>query len=440
MIALDELCPPGATRSLQAMMLRWEQQQPVNAVHVAWLQKSFRPLDIKSATTKAVRRLLSSNPARLSDQQSGIAELFEFRQAEIAGDWRINLQSAVTNELNTPFPPGSPPLRISVFDDRRLGQFLMLGYRHVIADARSITLLLHEIIHYLSSPVVESPCYAATCSGESLDRLFPSEYRARRIPVVAWNLVTEFWKSLRCTRLPAHDRADLRMECRLHQSSLPLAALKDLGSQLGATFNDLILAALLEWFAREYPFQKSRGRELAIATLVDLYGRAAILRPHAFGQFLTSFAVRVPATAQMPFEEIVRLVARETQSCKQVAPLLINARSFEFLAREWDLIPFTRRPEYLPAVLPLLAGISNVNLPGIIGQPEQSLGVRNYFRGTCVTNLLPMMLSITTVGDTCSLSTTHRSAVFTAAQMDDLAAHVGRRLFGEQIAQRRAAA
>jgi hypothetical protein len=56
-----------------------------------------------------------------------------------------------------------------------------------------------------------------------------------------------------------------------------------------------------------------------------------------------------------------------------------------------------------------------------------------------------MMLSITTLGETCSLTSTHRPAMFTAEQMDDLAAHVGCRLFGErrsgeQTAERREAA
>lgn len=440
MTIFDKRCVPGATRGLQAMMLRWEQLQPVNAVHVAWLQKSFRPSDIKSAITRTLQRLQNSSPGRMPDPESCYGELFEFRHVAISGDWRGHLEAAVTNELNTSYPPGSPPLRISVFDLPRHGQFLVLSYRHLIADARSIALLLHEIIHYLTSPAAQPPRFATKINDESLDQMFSSEYRWRRIPAVAWNLVTELWKSLRCRRLQPNESDNLRMEFRLHQSSLPLVVLKNLCRQWAVTFNDLILAAMMEWLAREYPGQKSRRRELAVATLVDLSGRAELPRPQAFGQYLTSFAVRAPVTARMPFEEIVRLVALQTQSCKRLSRLLLNARSFEFLSREWDLFPFARRPAYLPSVLPLLAGVSNVNLPGIVGQTEQSLGVRNYFRGTCVTNLLPMMLSITTVGDTCSLSTTHRPALFTAAQMDDLAVHVGRRLFGEEIISRRAAA
>jgi hypothetical protein len=128
--------------------------------------------------------------------------------------------------------------------------------------------------------------------------------------------------------------------------------------------------------------------------------------------------------------DIVRLIAQQTKACKPVFPLLMTARGFEFLCREWDLIPRVRRPGHLPWALPILAGVSNVNLSPIVGHEGAALAVQNYFRGMCVTNLLPMMLGVTTLRDTCTLTTTHRPAVFTAMQMDDLAAHIGWRLFG----------
>src|SRR5579864_5603710 len=157
MMNFDELCQPTAARGLQAMMLRWEQLQPVNAVHVAWLENSFRPSEIEAATTRALQRLLKSSPGRSVGQAASSSDLFEFSHCKISGDWTGHLQSVVTGELNTLYTPGRPPFRISAFDLPQQGQFLTLAYRHAIADARSITLLLHEIIHYLSSPVAQPP-------------------------------------------------------------------------------------------------------------------------------------------------------------------------------------------------------------------------------------------------------------------------------------------
>jgi hypothetical protein len=436
---LDELCQPRAGNGLQEMMLRWEQQQPVNAAQVAWLKNTFRPSEIEAAIARVLQRLLHSGAGRRPGAKPAGEELFAFRHTVLPGDWRVPLQSAVTDELNTPYRRGESPFRISLFDVPRQGQFLMLAYRHLVADARSIALLLHEIIHQTADPAGGPPEYAASIGATSLREMFPAAYRWSRIPSVAWNSTSEVWKSRRCRKLPCADHNDLRMEFRVHQHSLPLTALQRLSRELRVTFNDLLLASVLEWFAREYPPQGSRRRELAAATLVDLSGRAAVPQPFAFGQYLSQFVVRAAVTAEMPFEAIVRLVARQAATGKEVAPLLRNARSFEFLAREWDLLPAVRRPAHLPWALPVLAGVSNVNLRGVVGLEGEALPVRNYFRATCTTSLLPMMLGITTVRDSCSLTSTHRPAIFTARQMDNLAAHIGERLFGAEVVQRRAA-
>jgi hypothetical protein len=51
-----------------------------------------------------------------------------------------------------------------------------------------------------------------------------------------------------------------------------------------------------------------------------------------------------------------------------------------------------------------------------------------------------MMLSLTTVGSTCTLTTTHRPAVFSASDMTSLAAHLHDRLAPAGLAAIRAAA
>jgi hypothetical protein len=422
------------------MMRRWEQQQPVNAVQVAWLKRSFRPAEIETASARVLQRLLESGSGRRPGPKPAGENLFAFRQAALPGDWRGQLQSAVTDELNTPYRPGESPFRISVFDVPRQGQFLMLGYRHLLADARSIALLMHDIIHQAADPDGGPPEYAPRIGANSLRDLFPAAFRWSRLPAIVWNSTGELWKSRRCRKLPCADQDDLRMEFRVHQMSLPRAALQRRSRELQATCNDLLLASILEWFAREYPPQGSRRRELAAATLVDLSGRAAVPQPYAFGQYLSQFVVRAKVTAEMPFEAIVRLVSQQTAAGKELAPLLLNVQSFELLARQWDLLPWVRRPHHLPWAVPVLAGVSNVNLRSVIGWEGEALPVRNYFRGTCTTNLLPLMLGITTFRETCSLTTTHRPAIFTAGQMDELAAHVGGRLFGTEATQRRAAA
>lgn len=427
----DQLVKPRPGHGLQAMMLRWEELQPVNAVHVAWLRDSFSVSQIETAAARVFERLpQASQPcAKRSAREQG--RLFEFHDHVALGDWRAHLEQVVTRELNTPFEDGRTPFRVCVIDVRGQGQFVILAYRHVVADARAVALLLHEIIGQLSDPKSRNSGIEVLVGGQSLCELFPAEFSRRRVPAVAWHMASEVWKSRRCVRLTPIDSDDLGMDFRVHQTALSLTVLKSRCRHLHATVNDLVLASVLEWFASWLPDRRDARRDLAVATLVDLSKRGDVAQPLAFGQFLSQFVVRAPVTADFTFEEIVRLVSQQTASQKQVRPLICNSISFGLLARLWDLLPLIRKPEHLPAVFPLLAGVSNVNLSGIGGRNEMPPLVRSYFRGTCVTNLLPMMLSLTSLRGSVSLTTTHRPVFFSAEQMVNLAGHVGRRLFDE---------
>jgi hypothetical protein len=431
MIAVEKLIQPRPGHGLQAMMRRWENLHPVNAVHVAWLNDPAPVSRIEAAAERVFARLLQFSPRSIDRNLRNRGGLFDFRDLIVEGDWRCHLEQVVTCELNTPFQNDGPPFRIDVINVGKREQFVILSYRHVIADARAVALLLNEIIGQLTDPASQNSSLEVVVGRSNLCELFPAEFQWHRAPAVVRHLAGEWWRSRRCVQLKPLDPNDLHMDFRVHQTKLPLATLKTLCHRHGATVNDLILASVMEWFASWLSDRRDGRPDLAAATLVDLSSRGEPARPLAFGQFVSQFVVRAPVTAELSFAEIVRLVAEQTASQKQVRPLILNSISLGLLARLWDLLPFVRKPQHLASVLPLLAGISNVNLSGITSHGNLPSIVRNYFRGTCVTNLLPMMLSLTSVRETVSLTTTHRPVFFSADQMADLAAHVGRRLFNE---------
>ncbi|MFN0055368.1 MAG: hypothetical protein ACKV0T_24750 [Planctomycetales bacterium] len=426
------------------MMLRWEQLQPVNAIQVAWLNGSYSAATVCAAATRVLQRLLRLPSSVHRGIELNPDALFSFSHRLGVGDWRAHLESLVTDELNNPYLTGEPPIRITLLELRPEGQFLAFGYRHVIADARSTALVMHEIMKELSHPAGSTgatPSFPSLhVGGQSIRELFPTEYGWLPTLRFGWHLVQEWWKSQHCVRLPMIAPENDRMEFRIHQTALPMSALQEHCRRLQGTMNDLLIASILDWFARRGTSRSKRRTDLAVATLVDLCHRGAPPQPLAFGQFLSQFVVRAPVRRGASFADLVRLTAERTGPLKQVAPLVRSARGFDFLARLWDLVPAIRRPAHLPAVLPLVGGISNVNLRSIVGSEGASPVVRNYFRGTCVTNVLPMMLSLTTVRDMATLTTTHRPAYFTPQEMDDLAAHVTQRLFGEGVAAERVAA
>ena len=227
MAELHDLCRPRAGNGLQEMMLRWEQQQPLNAAQVAWLTKAFGPSEIEAASAHVVQRLLDSGPDGRHGREPAWEKLFAFRHQVLPGDWRAALRSAVTDELNARCQPGESPFRIAVFDVPGEGQFLMLAYRHLVADARSIALLLHEIIHQAVHPASRPPDFAPHIGGGSLRDLFPDAFHWSQVPAVVWNSTSEVWKSRYCRKLPGAERDDLRMEFRVHQCSLPLGCAEE---------------------------------------------------------------------------------------------------------------------------------------------------------------------------------------------------------------------
>jgi hypothetical protein len=416
---VNDLCQPRPGHGLQAMMLRWEARHPVNAMQIAWLNRSVAMGTACAAADRVFRRLVPGS----------LQSLFDFSYQPFVGDWRAVLEDAVTDELNRPYDGASPPWRLTLFESPRDGQFLALGYRHVIADARSTVLLLHEIVRQMLAPSTRLKGFEAEIRRESLHDLYPAEFRWGHLPSRIGRNLAELWASRRAFRAPCSDPGDLHMEFGIHQVDLTPAELKATARRYDATVNDLLFAAILEWLARRYPLS-DRGRrpDLSVAVLADLSSRGDCPVPRAFGQYLSQFAIRLPVAAEMPFGEIVGHAARCSQAAKRICRLIDAAHAFEALSKFWDWLPVMRRQTFLPAFIPLLAGLSNVHVGSIVSDPLLQTAIRSYLRGTCVTNLLPMMLSLTTVGDHCTLTTTHRPTVFSREEMKDLAAHVGDRL------------
>lgn len=427
-------CRPRRAHGLQAMMLQWERWHPVNAIQFARLDASIAAATIASAADRVFRRLTGHPGAAPACQPTGDwgvageGPYFAFQHQRFIGDWRTELERAVTSELNRGYSDSDPPWRILLLESAQDGQFLGLGYRHVIADARSISLLLHEIIRYAVAPSAQPSGCEAEVRPESLRTLYAEEFRWRRIPAMAWNHARELWASRRAFRPPCADPRDLRMEFLIH-GDISLKSVKDAARSHDATINDLVFAAILEWMAGRFPAER-RGsrRDLAVAALADLSSRATPPLPRAFGQYLSQFAVRLPAVPGAPFAELVQRAATASRMAKRTGRLIDASRGFELIAKSWERIPILRRPGLLPAMIPILAGVSNVHLGDVARDPLAASVIGTYLRGTCVTDVLPMMVSLTTVGDTCTMTTTHRPAVFSSAEMRSLVQHLKERL------------
>src|SRR2546429_611432 len=129
----DALCQPREGHGLQAMMLRWEQLHPVNAMQIAWLRGKVSANAVCAAAERVFRRLRpgssgqSHSPAASGSE--GQPAVFEFQYRPFAGDWRTMLGAAITSDLNNAYDAAASPWRLTLFESPQEGHFLALGYR-----------------------------------------------------------------------------------------------------------------------------------------------------------------------------------------------------------------------------------------------------------------------------------------------------------------------
>ena len=112
----------------QRMMLFWERWHPVNAVQFIELEGEIDARSLRCAAERLLKQLES---------------------AFSGGAWRLGL--FVTKLMNQPFSDTELPIRVGVVKLRE-GTIVWLCYRHAIADARSISMLLGHLLEQLSTP------------------------------------------------------------------------------------------------------------------------------------------------------------------------------------------------------------------------------------------------------------------------------------------------
>lgn len=103
----------------------------------------------------------------------------------------------------------------------------------------------------------------------------------------------------------------------------------------------------------------------------------------------------------------------------------------DLMSRIWDTFPRIANRTVGPFLIPLSGFISNVNLTDFLAEEIACGQVRNYFRFSGTGILTPMMLGITTIGETFNLTTTSQRNVFSREEVSRIVAHIQWRLSGE---------
>jgi NRPS condensation-like uncharacterized protein len=417
----------GRLSSFQKTMLQWDDLHPYNAVHAVRLRGSLAPDRLsevlnKALTERGLTGLSISRRDGLYTYRGGPARS-QVRILPAGKDGLAGFVEEVERQLNTPFraPDAETfePFRFFVVPEAK-AFWLGLVYFHPIADAESVLWLLKGLVEAV---------HERTGSEEdvSLER-YPRrpESLALRRPTTYLRALASMPGSIGGTRhacrAPVRDPADGHNGIRFFSlSSDCLETLRQVGRSWGVTFNDLVLAALLQALS---PLSQNRRharkrRQIGLGIIVNLRKDLALPRPGPFGLFLGSFRVGHEVPEGMPLQELAMAVGRQTRQAKRSRCYLSTSTQLSLARFVFMQFSPERRLRFYPKHYPLWGGVTNMNL-NTLWKLEPGEGTLDYLRAVSTGPATPMVLSCTTVRNRVNLGLSYRTTVFSRSDVDQV--------------------
>jgi hypothetical protein len=421
----------GVLNLFQANMLRWRELHPYNAVHAVALEPPVQLPALQAAvrdelTHWGLTGLVVDRARGRYEYRGGPAQCVV---ARVQGGRRLEtLEAEIERQLNAPFPdtPAVDPFRFFLIDADD-GSMLGLAYDHFVAGGDCIIALLHAIVaraHGSPSSAPRPVLYPPTQA-----RLF-----ARNVAHVLGGLarLPALVRSARTTVRPRYRNArDGTNGYRLFVLPAPFyARLMRCSKAWGVTLNDALLALLLDAVAPFAPQRATAGRRrtLAVASIMNLRGEYGQTGAAVFGQFLGSLRVAHPVPDGIAFETLVRDVHAETTRVKREKLYLQTLLAMRYVATVWRALSPDQRAGFYAKTYPIWAGLSALNVNALWPRPNEAVPPPVYIRGVPTGPVAPVVLAVTTAGDTLYAGLSFRTAAFTRADIDNLWSGVRRRL------------
>lgn len=407
----------------QRLVRSWEAVHPYNAAQALKLSGTANPRAINDAWYASLAAL-GLGRVRAEGQNfgyevlNGEADRYPLRLLP-AG---TSLAAHLSDALNTPFDdPHEPPFRPFLIPGD--GVFhLGVVYQHWVADSVSIRMLLREWCGRLfdRSLCVSRPArpdrtgYWDICGGRQgrveVDRgflnLFRNYIRFRTVQKVCLTGVGDYPMRVVLRELPVGLIDGLQYAAR----------------KRGIKVGDVLLATLAQASHRHLPLQRRPGRrDVAIGNIVDLRSHAARDLSGTFGLFLGFNHVVCSRNALNDFPRLLRSVSLQTGAQRREGMAqsslawMIAALVAQRFVKAKDLYRFYRKE------IPLAGGLSNVNLSGSWAQRLHPSPLLDYVRISPTGPMVPLVLSVTTLGSQMSLALTYRPALLDQAEAQEMA-------------------
>lgn len=418
----------GRLNLFQRMMLRWRELHPYNPVHVVRIPAPLDRARLQGCIGRHLERLgltgLVVDLKRWRFRYDGGPADVSLSVRAATGDPMGALAGEIEREFNTRFPvaPNATPFRFVAVDAG--GEFhLALAYDHFVAGGDSIALLLKDIAERYTGGVADE------AAAPPLE-IYPATYRSLLLRHPLWVLrglagLPRMVASSRRSFRPRYGRADDQYNAFKHFSLGPRAldGLRGAGKAWGVTFNDLLIASLLQALAplAAERTRQPRRRELAVASIVNIredFGSAART---ALSPFLASFRVAHPVPTGTALRDLVRAVHAQTARVKAKRLDLLSLLALGVSALMWPFLSAHQRARFFVKYYPAWAGLTTLNVNALWGRGDGRDAPFDYLRGVPTGPLCPMVFAVTTAKDVLHVGVSYRRATFSRAAVDGVA-------------------
>jgi hypothetical protein len=413
----------------QRMMLRWRELHPYNPVHVLRVPAPLDAARLRSCIAACLESQgmtgLAVDRAHWRYRYEGGSAEFELAVLAGGGDPAALLSNTIEREFNRPFVAAARerPLRFIAIDEGHAFQ-LLLVYDHYVAGGDAIARLLTRLAGLLMG--------TAPASTPGVPASRQASYRGTLLRHPGW--------VLRALLGVPQMVADARHACRVPYSrvedgsnaylGVPLdaartAALRAAAKAWGVTFNDLLLACLLQALAPLAAGRQGAARRnrLAVASILNMRRDLRPAERDALSPFLAAFRVSHAVPDGIGLRQLAQAVQQQSSRIKSRHLYLQSLMALGLSAWLWPLLTPRQRHGFYPKHFAVWGGLTSLDLNALWqGMPLADTAGLDYLRAVPTGPLCPLVLAVTSVHDRLHLGFAYRSSAFSREAVDGLAA------------------
>jgi hypothetical protein len=411
-------------------MLQWSELHPYNAAHTYQLSG---PLNLP-ALHKAIREAFEHNALGVAEiDPQGVwyrheaADPVESAEVEVLGGDELpenRLTAHLARELNRPFArPRCRPFRFGVIDAGPGSHYVSLTYDHWAADSVGARLLMRHVLgRYLQLDIPENQGTLDLYPG-TYREVFAHRLRGSHLALPVLRSIRSWFDNRSAWRVAYASVSQMAIGCaRRAVRPGTVQKVRRFARAHEASVNDVFLAVLARAMADFLPRRscKAGAAPMALGTIVDTRGDAGEDLSESLGTFLGYFVVRVAGDRSIGLDELTRGISATTRLEKARRSYLDSAVDFRVAGAIWPRLKPESRLHFARRALPLTAGTSNVYLRGSWIDRYGGGRILDVCRAVSNGPTLPLVVSLTTLGENLNVAVSYRLTGFSQAKIDGI--------------------